>query len=1522
MTTRQPTNKKTVKGRPLKERLAELSPLHRELLQRRLNVSQSRSTTSITSQLSELISQAKCVDANQGTTLAPAQQRIWFFEKLQPDAGAYNLNQLYRLKGAVNFDAMQSAFIKVIERQAALRTYFSEKEGQPLQIVEDAVEFKLQQVDLATVPLFRREAELNELIDQEVEAPFDLSCAPLVRATLVNLDLNEYALIIVLHHIIADAWGLGVLVNELEKFYQAEVSGRVVDLAELPFTYPDVVNWQARVEQTERLKKQLDFWYQALQGTTGLLNLPTDKPRPNELSLRGARHRLELDENNYSSLMRLVQAEGITTFMLLLSTFQVLLARHSGQSDIIVGTPVANRNETDFQSLVGLFVNTLALRAHISSELSFRELLAETKRHCLDAFSHAEAPLEKMIDQLKLERVPGRTPLFQTMFVLLNGEEKLPDFEDVVVDTLKCDSRIARFEMTLSMTDNGSKLSGVIDYNRDLFDEATIVRLGEQFNHLLNVVAANPDCQLKQLSILPEQQRSELIAIGTGPDIQPDQKIKPYCLHQLLINQADLTPDAIAVVQPGLELTYQQLQKRVYGVAYELLKRNVLAETRVGVFADRSINSLIAILGVLAAGGVYVPLDPIHPGERLDYILDDAEIKILITPAAMLKQAQGLQQRAGLTDNCLLIGENIGTHEFAPISLTNTDNTAYIIYTSGSTGKPKGVAISHRNAMNLVEGFVLNHNFDEQRLLMIPPLFFDASVGDIFPILAVGSTLVIHPNPGELSALALNRFCHEFSVTAIDAPVALWRRWTEGFLSQKNMSVLPGIQLLMFGGESVPIEQVKCFAKMTENRITLCNHYGPTEASVCASLLSTINAKEFNGSELPIGKPLPGVNIYILDKHLNLLPKGAVGELCIGGKGVAQGYLGAKELTREKFVTDPFSMNRAGILYRTGDLARWNNDDTLDFLGRTDHQVKLRGFRIELGEVESAISSYPGVHSAVAKLCELTPGEKTLVAYFIAEKTVQQNDIRDYLSAQLPDAMLPGIFYPMAHFPLTNNGKVDRRALPKPESQIIVERQLRLPVTETEKGILKVWSELLKRHDISTDDEFFNIGGDSLMTLTLVYKLQTLFSVEVPVTAIFSSPTIIGLAEVVDQLIAGTFENELDLESKLVLADDIHPKQAKPRRTKRSQPDSILITGATGFLGAYLLREMLDTTGAEIHCLVRAKDNQHGLQRVLENMKNYQLLKATDIERIKVIRGNLTLPLLGLSEYEFAELASNVDLIFHNGGQVNFLAPYENLEAANVQGTIEVLRLATTDYVKPVHLVSTLGVFLCEEYLNTTVLESSSPPAGSSQYGGYNQSKWVGEQLALIARERGLPVAIYRPARITGDSRTGSSNLGDYFNSWIKGCVQLGAMPYLPGQTFDMAPVDYVAAAIVKLALGAGDENANFHFLNSHRMTAKSMYAALCEAGVDVALVSYQEWREKLLRSIGRSNDNALAIFASLFPENPGVAEPDFNCSATEQAVEKYGIYCPPADRVLFRTYLRFMLEQGFLPEAQTMEVY
>jgi len=1492
-----------VSDQTLADRLARLTPQQRAAL---LRVAQSGKKDAPPAQATPIIRRRSL---GQPIALTPAQLRMWFLEQLQPASGTYYAFDYLRVFGAIDEDALLRAYQELLRRHESLRTRFAAIDGVPHQIVEEEVHFDLVRFDLRQLPASEREGEGERIGNELLLYPFDLSKPPLMRVVLARLEDDVSLLLTNIHHIIGDAWSLEVIQREVGALYSAFRKQQPSPLPEPEVQFGDVVPWLALPETLARHDQQLEWWKKSLAGLPDVLDLPTDRPRPSVQSTRGARQDRFLPLPILDELQELARSERVTLFMLLLAAFQTLLARYANQTEFAIGTPVANRTSEATESLIGLFVNTITLRADLRGDPTVREMLRRVRDITLDAMAHQEVPFERVVDALGLERSAGRTPLFQTMLVLWNtGEESASRFEGLRMEGYSPTVAVARFDLTLVLSPMPHGLYYAFDYARDLFDPPAMAAFCGHFELLLRAMAANPDERISRLSFLDDGERGQLLRASRGAVVE---RPAGATLHGLVAAQAERTPDAEAIRAVGRSISYARLERWSDAIATQLRERGVEAGSRVALLADRSPEAIAALLGVLKAGAAYLPIDPGAPADRLAWLLADAGARLLLVPAALAQTATppGVEM--------IVIADADAGTAMTPASGSDRD-PAYVIYTSGSTGTPKGVVVEHRSAVNLALSFAESHGFAGHRVLMIPPLPFDASVGDVFPALATGAALVLHPAPSELNAVELARFCQEHGVTAIDAPAALWRRWTEEWVARGTDDPIPALRLMMVGGESVPMEQVRRFARLTKERVAFFNHYGPTEATVCATFYKTVDAAEVAFTELPIGTPVANTTAYVLDEQLQLVPQGVAGELYIGGAGVTRGYHGKPEQTAERFLTDPFSAEPGGRMYATGDLVRRLADGTLLFLGRRDRQIKLRGFRIEPGEIEAALLEHPLVRGTAVMLREDHPGERRLAAYLVSDAPIEPAALRGFLQERLPDYMIPAAFVRLDALPLTSNGKVDLRALPVPPKAAEEVRDIVLPRDETEAALVEIWRELLALDRVSIHDDFFAIGGDSLRTMPLIFRVQQQLGVELPLSSVFQAPSVAQFAKEVEKARGGQLPVGPDLEARIGPLPEIDPA-AIAAGEMSGPPRTLLLTGATGFLGAFLLDELLRITGATVYCLVRAATEDDGRKRVRKNLAAYDLWRPEYEQRLAVLLGDLSEPRLGLAQPVWEELARSVDVIYHNGSTVNFAAPYERLEKSNVGGTREVLRLATRVRLKPVHFVSTLSSFLVEELSDAVVTEGTPLPPGSAVSGGYNQSKWVADRLVQAAREQGVPVSIYRPARITGSSRTGAWNTADFFPSFLKGCIQLGAVP-ATGEELNMSPVDFVGAGIARLSLHPPARNRTYHFFNNRTLALSRMAEVMNRCGFPVTTLPYADWLEALKGAVARGEENALGPFLTVFSPGSETKEPLFDTTRTDAALAALGLVCPPADEALAAMYLRGLALRGYLPLPVTAE--
>ncbi len=1046
---------------------------------------------------------------NQDLPLSFAQQRLWFLDQLEPDSTAYTIPSAMRLRGQLNRPALALALHTIILRHENLRTTFPSRHGEPLQHINPESLTRFMLLDLRYLPPIEREEQTRWLIQQEVERPFNLAHGPLLRCKLLQTAEEEHIFLLTMHHIISDGWSSEILIQELTTLYTALQNGEAFPLPPLPIQYADYALWQRSMLQGTVLERQLAYWKTQLAELSPL-ELPTDYPRSALQTFRGAREPIHLPAELSQELRTFSQREGVTLFMTLMAAFQVLLARYSRQKDIAVGMPIANRTRREVEGVIGCFVNMLVLRTNLADNPSFIDLLKRVRTTSLDAYTHQDVPFEQVVEAVQPERDQSRSPLFQVMFVLQNAAISMIELSDIQVEQFLIEQHTTKFDMNLELMETTQGLSGTIEYNIDLFNEATIRRLIRHFQTLLESIVHASQERVLALPLLSTTERDQILTKWNLTEkAYPEQ---PCLLHQRFEAQVEGMPDAVALIFADEMLTYQALNQRANRLASTLRQLGVKPDVLVGVCMERSLELVIALLATLKAGGAYVPLDPGYPQERLAYLLQDAQVPVLLTHSTLRERCL---EREALT--VLYLDTLWPTLLIAPsVNLTSTvqpENLAYMIYTSGSTGQPKGAMNTHQGICNRLLWMQDQYHLTTiDRVLQKTPYSFDVSVWEFFWPLLVGASLVLavpegHKDPTYLKAL----ICERAVTTLHFVPAML-----QAFLDGGSLSLCSNVQQVMCSGEALSTELQKQFFTSMPPGVGLHNLYGPTEAAVDVTFWECQRHSE--RGTVPIGYPIANTQMYVLDEDLQPVPIGAAGELYIGGMGLARGYWRRAELTAERFLPHPFSRTGGARLYKTGDLARYQQDGTLEYLGRLDAQVKLRGYRIELGEIEAVLVEHPVVKQCIVIMQGATVQEKRLVAYVVpqegqlASKAIS-GVLRSYLKGKLPDYMIPALFVQIDTLPLTPNGKVDRRSLPVldwHEEQIVGDKQLRGPLEEL---VELVWQQVLQRERIGDQENFFEIGGHSLLATQVIARLRDMLGIEIPLRMLFEAPTLSMLSE-------------------------------------------------------------------------------------------------------------------------------------------------------------------------------------------------------------------------------------------------------------------------------------------------------------------------------------------------------------------------------------------------------------------------
>jgi len=1130
--------------------------------------------------------------------LSFAQQRLWFFEQLQPGLAAYHLPVALRLEGPLNRAALEQSLNEIVRRHEALRTSFDHSDGRPCQIIAPSLTLTLPLVDLQALPADQRAAEIRRRVTAETRRPFDLVHGPLVRGTLLRLGPEDHVGLLTLHHLVSDGWSSGILVRELTTLYAAFCTGAASPLPDLPLQYADYAQWQRQWLQGELLARQLAYWQTALTGAPAALALPTNHPRPAVPSFNGAHQSRTLPPALAQGLSALCHQEGVTRFMALLAVFQLLLSRYSGQDDLMVGTPVANRTRLETEDLIGLFVNTLVLRTDLSGDPPFRELLGRVREVCLGAYGHQDLPFDRLVEALRLERDASRHPLFQVMFVLHTAALQSIEQPGLKLSLVEGESEAAHFDLTLQIGDSADGLSATLVYNTDLFEADTISRLLGHFQTLLAGVIAAPDQRLSELPLLSAAEREQLLVTWNQSE-SGAEPLPACCVHQLFEAQAARTPDALALIGGTEPLSYRELNRRANQLAHHLRALGVGPEVLVGLCLERSPELIIGLLAILKAGGATLPLDPAYPAARLAFLLGDAGAPLLLTRAGLM--AHLAHQQATVIDLATAWDAEAEHSGDNPAPWANPDHLAYIIHTSGSTGQPKGVMVTHRALAGHCHTIRQAYHLDARDVvLQMASPSFDVCLEEILPTLISGGRLVLM-GPTVWSPAELLARMAEFNLSVLNLPTAYWhelaRTWAGlpaplsahqgphqpigtdfelvacphlsspasgggtptapalpysplprlrgrvgvGALAagtEPRLAAMPDQpphptrlmprshpRLVIVGGEAMTAEGLALWQQTPFHQARLLNAYGPTEATISATLFEAVSEAGTPATMttplVPIGRPLAHRRAYILDPQDQPVPIGVAGQLHLGGAGLARGYLNQPELTAEKFIPDPFSSEAGARLYRTGDQARYRADGTIEFLGRTDQQVKIRGFRIEPGEIEAVLGQHPLVKQALVLARPDTQGEPQLVAYVVADAA--EEELRRFLAEQLPRFMVPARWLHLEALPLLANGKIDRGALPAPalpapDAALSARAQERVaPRDQLEHQLVQLWQEVLAVEPIGIRDNFFALGGHSLLAVRLFALIEQRLGQKLPLTAVFQGATIEQLAEMIRQ---------------------------------------------------------------------------------------------------------------------------------------------------------------------------------------------------------------------------------------------------------------------------------------------------------------------------------------------------------------------------------------------------------------------
>ncbi len=1038
--------------------------------------------------------------------LSFGQERIWFLHQFACGSPVYSVPIAMRIDGRLDLRALNAALSALMARHETLRTLCVSIDGTPAQAVAPPTAVDLPCFDIEALPEEQKPAQLEKLIQDLIRKPFDLERDLPLKAYLIRTGEQNHTLVLNLHHISADGWSMGILNQELVALYQGFSHGAACELTPLPVQYPDFAEWQRQRFTREALAKQLSYWRKQLEGAPPYLELPTDHPRPAIQTYNGARHFFQMPAALAAGLREFSARQGVSLFMTLLAGFEVLLHRYTSQEDIVVGTPIANRPRPEIEGLIGFFLNNLALRVDLSGDPSFGELLARVRRVALEAYGHYELPFEMLLEELKPERDLTRSPIFQVMFTLQSSPTATTHLRDLSLSSRELDTRTSKFELFVVMQERGPELGGYVEYNTDLFELSTIQRMLSHFERVLQAALRTSDEKISRLPLMGEEERRQLVDGWNNTQAAYPQ----HCIHQLFEAQAERTPSQIVLTFGSQQLSCRELNRRANQLARKLKDLGVGPQVLVGVCLDRSFNMVVALLAILKAGGAYVPLDPAYPANWLSFILEDAETQVVLTQQKLLER---LPDRHGVKLICL----DRDWPEIARQESTNLggdssiDDLAYVIYTSGSTGTPKGVLAPHRGAVNRFAWMWRQYPFAaEEVCCQKTSLNFVDSVWEIFGPLLQGVRSVLIKDETVRNPLELIQLLARERVSRIVVVPSLLRFLLEAYSEQPEGSHQP--KLWISSGETLPADLCRKFHEVMPQSILL-NLYGSSEVAADVTWHQADGADQ-DSSAASIGLPIANTQVHILDSRLQLVPVGITGEIYVGGDGLAHGYHKRPDLTAERFLPNPSSEFSGKYIYRTGDLAFRRTDGQIQYLGRSDGQVKIRGFRIEPGEIEATLKSHAGVRQSVVSVQESEHDGKHLVAYVVpAETILAEEELRAFLQQNLPDYMVPAAFMFLPALPMTPNGKVDHRALPKAQGRAeTADGEKVSPRDELEAKLAGIWQTVLGQPSVGVTENFFDLGGHSLLVGRLLLRIDKAFGRKLSLADVFRAPTVERLA--------------------------------------------------------------------------------------------------------------------------------------------------------------------------------------------------------------------------------------------------------------------------------------------------------------------------------------------------------------------------------------------------------------------------
>ena len=1363
--------------------------------------------------------------------LSSAQKRIYFASQVAGENSTlYNTPGGVILDGKIDSKKLEDCINALINRHESLRTYFEVIDEKVVQKIKENIEFKLEILKDINY-------EKIENIYKEYVKPFDLTKAPLFRAKLAEFTNGKVALFVDMHHIIFDGASMSIFIDELCKLYNGD------ELSELNITYKDYATFENKMLTEGKLEEAEKYWVHQFEGEIPVLDMPLNYQRPAIQAFEGNKVYSLLDSDIRKQIEIKAQSMGVTPYMLLLSAFYILLSKYTSQDDIVVGTPAASRNIANTENIIGMFVNTLALRKEIDSKSSFKEFVLQVKEKMLNSYKYQTYPFDELVKKIDVKRDTSRNPLFDTMFIYQNNRIRKLDFKGVKSEYFTPDIKISKFDLSLEAmpTDDGIRLS--FEYATKLFKEEFIQNLCNNYINIIKNVLENEDTKISDICMLSENEKNKILYEFNDTKVDYE---KEKTVVKAFEEQAQKTPNNIAVIFEEQEITYKELNEKANSLANNLRKNGIGRNDLVGIMVNRSIEMIVAILAVLKSGGAYIPIDPTYPQDRVEYMLNSSNAKLLLTQ-------EKLKNKVKFENKIFIELSNKETYSYPTEnleSINTPEDLFYVIFTSGSTGRPKGVMIMHKTMTNFTN-YCNNYveylkNPTYQTILSITTISFDIFAFETIISLQRGLKVVIANENEQTTPKLINALIEKHNITITQSTPSVMQVFVNNI---EEVPALKNIKYITLAGEQLPLELVNKLHKIADMKIY--NGYGPSETYY-------VTLTEMNDEVITIGKPLDNTQIYILDKNLKPVPIGSTGELYMSGDCVAKGYLNNDELTKKSFIPNPFVPGT--IMYKSGDLGKYTEEGNILCLGRADHQIKIRGQRIELGEIESLMLKYPNIKNATV-VKQNIQNRECISAYFISNKRIAVNELRKHLSRSLPRYMVPSYFIALDDFPYTPNGKVDKKALPLPTEVLNVSDEKYVsPKTELQRKLVRTWEKVLNTKPIGINDNFFELGGDSILAMNLNIELLKITN-RITYSDIFRFPTIAEQEEKInsseDSLMFSKIEN---LSDNYVY---ILKRNKNKEKVKTWHPKNVLLTGGTGFLGIHILEEFIENEEGNIYCIVREEPGLTAKAKLHQKLNYYFGNKYDDLldKRIFAVIGNISKPGFGLNQEELLELANSVDVVINSAARVAHFGKYEDFYNSNVRSVRYIIDFCNS-FNKKLYHISTIGVSGLT--LDTTSLMYGKRKRKSSQvifdetslYVGqiidnvYTRSKFEAESYVLNAISRGLDGYILRMGNLMprySDGVFQENILDNAFINKLAAFTKIGVIPdYLANYMLEFTPVDYAAKAVYKIVTHPTYSNRLFHVYNHKDATMDKYMKILKKQGYNIEIVPEEEFKEKI----------------------------------------------------------------------------